>query len=756
MTGTDAVPDQQAISPYPIALSWWSGYLLAILLLAIAFALRMALLPAQSGFPFSMLFPGIAILALVAGLGPTLFYTLAGPTLTLVMHHPTYPGFEQVRAIAVAGFVASGLVTLLTVRYYQRWVVSENSRLRASMRQLAVAEQQLRRSFDETPLGIAHVGLDGRWLRCNPRLCAMLGYTEIEMRALDYREITHPDDLMQTDLRRAKLARGEVDAYQIEKRYRRRDGSWLWAAVTLSLARKADGSPDYTLSTVENVDARHKAQEALRISEARFKAFMDSAPAIAWLLDDRGRYLYMNEAWERAMGRPREACLGQSLQELLPADRRDGRCQDLDTLAADGPLEQIESFGGAPQSPRLWRMVRFPVAAGNDRMMIGGMGVEVTSQIHAEAALRESETRTQAIVGNASDAIVSTDGAGRVTLFNPAAERLFGVCAQDMYGQPLDRLLPAEGRVAHASQMSAFATSGVSQRAMNAGRVAGVHADGTRIDLEASISQTTVAGKVVLTAMLRDITERTRAERRLVAYQLELSGLNRRLLAQEKETTHRLAQSLHDELGQTLAALRMQFDANRVQVPQTPPRLMAGIERMDSLIAQANQQVREVLADLRPPLLDEMGLVAALENELQRQTATGVPPLMSLIVDDTLRVRRWPADVEFSVFMVAREALYNALRHAEAEHVEVIIEGGPALLEVWVEDDGVGLPDESRRSRPGHLGLVGMRERASTIGATLKFGSAESTAQAAEDAPDRGTRVHLRWSARQNPQGRRT
>ncbi len=329
------------------------------------------------------------------------------------------------------------------------------------------------------------------------------------------------------------------------------------------------------------------------------------------------------------------------------------------------------------------------------------------------------------------------------SLFNPSAEQMFGVSAAAMLGQPLDRLLPAEERTRHPALMGSFAGSGVSQRAMGSGRVVGMHADGRRMELEASISQVTVEGSVILTAMLRDVTERTQAERRLVAYQLELAGLNRRLLAQEKETTRRLAQTLHDELGQTLAALRMQFDVLRQRglvdaAAATAADLddpAGGLQRIDQLVTQANRQVREALTELRPPLLDELGLAAALDNELRRQSESGSGPELSLLVDPALRDCRWPGDVEFAAFMVAREAIYNAIRHADATTVEVILEGDAEALDVWVDDNGVGLPEAPLRERPGHLGLVGMRERAGSIGARLELGSGDGL----------GTRVHLSW-----------
>ena len=627
-----APDDAGPVSPFPITLSAGSQALLVIAVLFAALALRLALFPVGPGLGYITFVPGVALVALLAGIRAALVYAAIATLLGIVLFHPQHAGDSHlVDLVPMAQFFANGAAIAFAIHFYQRWVVTQQRELRASLRELS------------------------------------------------------------------------------------------------------------------------DAQERLLASDARFQAFMDAAPALAWLSDADGRPAYLNRSWERASGQPRERWLGRTGQEIdaagIAGPGRDGDAQVLRTGVGS---DAIEAFGEVAGMPRLWRVVRFPVPAQDGSPLVGGMAIDITSQMRAEAALRQSEARTLAIITSASDAIVSTDAQGLVRLFNPAAERMFGLTAATMLGNPLDRLLPDEASGHHRQHLVGFARSGVSQRAMSSGRVAALHADGSRMELEASISQVEVDGSVMLTAMLRNVTERTRAERRLVAYQLELAGLNRRLLAQEKETTRRLAQALHDELGQTLAALRMQFDVLRQRgyiaaaaaTAADAGEAAPGLQRIDALITHANRQVRETLTELRPPLLDELGLVAAIENELRRQSEAGSGPELSLDVDAALRDLRWSGDVEFAAFMVAREAAYNAIRHARARRVRIVIEGDPSHMDLWIDDDGIGMPEEPRQARPGHLGLVGMRERAASIGASLMLGPA--------DRP--GTRVHLNWQAPANVQ----
>jgi signal transduction histidine kinase len=276
---------------------------------------------------------------------------------------------------------------------------------------------------------------------------------------------------------------------------------------------------------------------------------------------------------------------------------------------------------------------------------------------------------------------------------------------------------------------------------MGAGRVFGLRANGERIELEASISQAEVAGETVLMAILRDVTERSRADKALVEYQLQLAGLTQQLLAQEKETTQLLAQSLHDDLGQTLGAMRLILDAGMMS--RKPENPSAWLTRLSELITAANRQVRQVLTDLRPPLLDEQGLVAALDNEVRQRRILHPGVAIALYWGDVSSLR-WPANVEYAAFMVTREAIHNALQHGRPKGIAVHVRGASRELVVSVKDDGLGMMAANGQAishKVGHLGLVGMRERSFAIGATLDISSPING----------GTTVTLRWEDADEP-----
>jgi signal transduction histidine kinase len=206
-------------------------------------------------------------------------------------------------------------------------------------------------------------------------------------------------------------------------------------------------------------------------------------------------------------------------------------------------------------------------------------------------------------------------------------------------------------------------------------------------------------------------------------------------MTQEKMLVKRLAQTLHDQLGQTLAAVRMAHETIiALQGDTATPAIDRLQKQLGLLVGQSIRQVRQVLVDLRPPLLEEQGLAAALDNELRNRSLTQPNMDISIHVPPDLALMRWPTEVEYAAFMVAREAVENALRHSGATLVSVALSGSPTALTMKVVDNGTGL-EKGDMTKTGHLGMLGMQERANAIAATV---TVDSDAQ-------RGTCITFSW-----------
>jgi len=207
-------------------------------------------------------------------------------------------------------------------------------------------------------------------------------------------------------------------------------------------------------------------------------------------------------------------------------------------------------------------------------------------------------------------------------------------------------------------------------------------------------------------------------QRALEASQERLRALSRRLLEVQEDERARLARELHDDVGQALTALKIQIESLATVAPRRRARR---IEECVETVRHALERVRQIALSLRPPQLDDLGLVSALRSHLDRQARLGElePHFEAGDLPEPL-----PPDVETACFRVAQEAINNVLRHAEAGHLWLSLSAVNGGLRLAVRDDGRGFDAEGarRRSAAGaSLGLVGMEERAALAGGALEL-----------------------------------
>ena len=331
--------------------------------------------------------------------------------------------------------------------------------------------------------------------------------------------------------------------------------------------------------------------------------------------------------------------------------------------------------------------------------------------------------RLAGLLDSAMDGIVSVDDSQRVVMYNRAAERMFGWTLQEVRGKPLDLLLPERYRGIHGQQVRRFGATGTTSRRMGDNTV--LHAlrkDGTEFPIEASISQLQTPEGKLYTVILRDVTERVRAREELAAFAAESAGIRE----QEKS---RIARELHDELAQSLTALKMDTIWLRDHVPEGDAAARDKIAQMLALLDSSVAAVRRIAADLRPLVLDDLGLVAAIEWLAQGFTQrTGVPCALEL--DESLELQEpWAT----GVFRIVQESLANVAKHAHASRVRVQLRPQGEHLLLRVEDDGIGFRPAAPRPAQS-LGLVGLRERAQLLRGEVRV----------ESSPGAGTRVEAR------------
>lgn len=367
-----------------------------------------------------------------------------------------------------------------------------------------------------------------------------------------------------------------------------------------------------------------------------------------------------------------------------------------------------------------------------------------------KAKLDDATRRLGAIVESSSDAILSVTPDGFVTTWNAGAERIFGYTATEMVGRSILTLIPDH---LHRDKAWLLAT------------VRGAHdihtydavrltKDGRYIDVSVTVSplKDAVGQFVGVSKVIRDISERKRAEvllkqahealeirvqertAELSAANHSLRILSNRLMQVQEEERSRLARDLHDEVGQLLTALKI--DLQDIQHGEVRDSRFSPLTDSLELVDRLLTQVRTLALDLRPSLLDDLGLVSALRWYANRQ-ATRNGWTLSLAVEGM--EGRVPASIEVTCFRVAQEALTNIAKYARAKTINLALRRQDGEVTLVIQDDGVGFDvmQARRRALDGKsIGLLGMEERVRLAGGSLLISS----------VPGEGTRLQLCFS----------
>lgn len=337
----------------------------------------------------------------------------------------------------------------------------------------------------------------------------------------------------------------------------------------------------------------------------------------------------------------------------------------------------------------------------------------IAERKRVEAALRESEERYRELFENARDAMYVHDLEGIYVSVNHAAEKLSGYSREEIVGHSFTEFIPSE----HIADVRNRFCGKLAQRGETTYEVEVIAKDGRRVPVEVSSRAIYENGIIVgVQGTARDITERKLAQDALQMF-------SRQLIEAQEEERRRIARELHDQIGQVLTAVKM----NLHTVQRVCNAAEAGAHIKDNIEAvdEALRLVRDLSVDLRPPLLDDLGLVTALHWYVDRYAKrTGLD--VQVIVDLNDPNERFSRELETACFRIAQEALTNVVRHARARGVTLRLDKEDGFLRLSVKDDGAGFDPETlqrRAARAATLGLLGMKERAHAAGGDVEINS---------------------------------
>ena len=385
-------------------------------------------------------------------------------------------------------------------------------------------EQLFKLTFDHAAVGVAHTDREGRFMFVNRRFCDMLGFRRDELFGREFRAVSHPEDVELADRAVHELMSGEVQEYSGEQRYIRKDGSYMWGHLTMSLMRQPSGEPKYGIVIIEDITERKKTQEALRESEEQYRTITETASDAIVTMDESGRILFVNPATTMIFGYGEAELVEQPLSTLLAAPMADVE-QYLDGARSGGSLSTTELTGRHKDGHDLCLEIAFAESARQDERTFIGVIRDITErkraeEERAELVKREQEARAaseaamviRGVVQASPLPIITLNPDGNITTWNGAAARTFGWSEEEVTGRPVP-FVPA-GEDSESLEFRERALRGESVTNLEIRRSTW---DGSMLDLYMSTAPVRDAhGEITgIMYVYADITARKRAEKEL-------------------------------------------------------------------------------------------------------------------------------------------------------------------------------------------------------------------------------------------------
>lgn len=577
--------------------------------------------------------------------------------------------------------------------------ITERKTTEAALRE----SEALFRTLAETSEAGILISQGAKILYANPALSRQNGYSREEMSTMEPWAPLAPE-FRERAIRRVRAhqrgERVEIPA-QEEVKVITKSGAEQWVRMYRAYVTFL-GVPA-SMSVIVDVTERRRMEDKLRASEARFRVTFEQAAVGMAHVSLEGRFFLVNQKLCNIFGYAEDELYQMSCDDLTHPDDRTVIARETQRIMA-GEISSfvLEKRCIHKNGTVVWITLTSALVHGAHHEPL--YFVDVIEDISARKQIEAEQQRLVAILENTTDFIVTTTVDGRGVYMNRAGRALMGLHADADLGA-------WESRNAYTPQSREMVVRQAIPTALRTGTWAGEAIAVSSLGEEFPISQVIVAHKgengraQYLSVLGRDISEQKRAE-------AVLQALPRELLAVQENERRRIAHELHDEIGQVLTAIKI----NLQTIQRMPQTLASRLEESVNLVEKVLQQVRTLSLDLRPPMLDDLGLVAALRWHLdQRAQRAG----LALQFEADPASIHPPQEIAIVCFRIVQEALTNILRHAHARQVHVELRQDHAALSLRIRNDGetFDVDKAKARARRGEsTGLVGMQERAQMVG----------------------------------------
>jgi PAS domain S-box-containing protein len=462
--------------------------------------------------------------------------------------------------------------------------------------------------------------------------------------------------------------------------------------------------------------AKQRSDEALRESGEFSRQVIDSLNEGVVVMDRELRIKLWNPYMEQLSGLPAERVLGGNPLRLFPSLTSAGILEHMEQALRGRMTEPAEFFVSSPSNGRShWILTTHAPLRNTLGEVIGVIATvcDITDRRFVQETLKRANDYNRSLIEAGLDALVTIGPDGRITDVNAATEEVTGYPRETLIGTDFSDYF-TDTEAARSGYRKVFRESAVRDYPLEIRHRKGYT---TPVLYNATVYRNEEGSVIGVFAAARDITERKKAEETLRTY-------TRRLMEKEEELRRMLAAELHDEIGRDMTALGINCTIISHQLPsELEKQLGTRIQDSARLIEGVTRTVRNIMNRLRPPMLDDYGLAAALRWHADLfSKRTGIP--VRVLVDESCR--RLSTEKETALFRIAQEALTNIAKHAAAGKVTVLLRCGYGVTHLSIADNGVGFAREpaAMRGTEAGWGVSIMRERAELFGGSVRVDSA--------------------------------
>ena len=606
-------------------------------------------------------------------------------------------------------------------------------RLEAAHNERKRMKEELEYILDYAPVLVCVAGLDGYYKRVNPAFERILGHTEEESLSKPFMEFIHPDDRERANTYLGKLAAGEP-LVDFEDRNICRDGTYRWISWTVipvpdrdvvygighdvtarktaeeqldkhreELERRVESRTTELMATneelVREVQDRKKAEETLRQSEQEYRHIFESAADSLFVGDLQGRIVAANPAACEAHGYTHDEIVGLPVKSLIHPDYHRHFETFLSCIGSGGRF-RTEAVALRKDGST------FPVDVSGTPFLFKGkphlLAIlrDITDKVKSDEALREREEVARALINAPTESFLLVELDGTIVTLNETAAKRFGGTVEQLTGTCVfDHVPPdvAEKRRACGEEVVRTGKA-VCIEDSRAGQH--FHSCGYPVfDADGNVIRFAIYAQDV--SERRAAEEAVEREQRHLRHSMEASDRERRLIAYD----------IHDGLAQHLSAAIMQFQAFMELQSQNADAASKTFDTGLKMISQALAEARRLIGGVRPPILDEMGVVMAVQHLVSGINGRGGPEIE---LEASVAFDRLPSSFENTVFRIIQESLSNACMHSHSEQVRLTLLQNDRTLRIEIQDWGVGF--DTANVEDGSFGLDGIRERARLLG----------------------------------------